>query len=196
MKRIAQLSVIAVLTLGAVQVVSAQSTPTVAAAKAVQADARLAGKITAVDKTTRVITMENAKGESRDFQVGPEVKNFDQIKVGDMVSVDYQQAIAIELLKGGSGFREKRVSESGTSAPLGEKPSGAVQRTTVLVSDVTAVDTKKRTVTLKTPEGKLVTAHVQDPKVLAAVKKGDQVVATIRESIAVAVTSAPPPAKK
>lgn len=196
MKYVAQLSIIAALALGASPLVSAQSAPTVAASKVVKADARLAGKITAVDKTTRVITIENSKGESREFQVGNEVKNFDQIKVGDMVSVDYQQAIAIELQKGGNGFREKRVSESGASAPLGEKPSGTVQRTTVVVSDVTAVDTKKHTVTLKTPEGKLVTAHVQDPAVLAKVKKGDQVVATIRESIAVAVTAAPAPAKK
>jgi hypothetical protein len=178
----------ALLSLGAQAQATAQSAPTIEGARAIVATARLAGKITQIDKANRVVTIRNRNGETHDFMLDERVKNFDQIAVGDNVHVDYQQAVVLALEKGGNGLREKRELESASSAPLGAKPAGAIERRTTLVSNVTAVDTKAKTVTLKTPEGRIVRAKVDDPQVISTIKKGDQVVATIYESVAVAVT--------
>ncbi|MFT4173600.1 MAG: hypothetical protein QM639_13630 [Rhodocyclaceae bacterium] len=167
-----------------------QSGPTVEGARAVVATARLTGKITHIDAAKRIVTIRNAQGETHDFALDERVKNFDQIAVGDNVTLDYRQAIVLALEKGGDGLREKREHEAATSAPLGAKPAGAVERSVTLVSNVVAVDQKGHSVTLKTPEGRIVKAKVEDPAVLSTIKKGDQVVATIYESVAVAFTPA------
>ena len=53
--------------------------------------------VTAVDKATRLITLQGQDGNSFVVQAGPEVKNFDQIKSGDLVVVQYVQALTLEL---------------------------------------------------------------------------------------------------
>ena len=65
------------------------------------------GDVVKVDKKKRTITFKNKEGESK-FVAGSEITNFDQIKKGDHLSVTYQLAVAIELIKTKSnGIRSK-----------------------------------------------------------------------------------------
>jgi len=82
-------------------------------------------------------------------------------------------------------------SRSAASAPAAGAPAAPVVSGTVVENTVTvtatveAIDQKKRLVTLRGPEGNLVTAHADERvKNLAQVKKGDQVVVTYYESLA------------
>jgi len=70
--------------------------------------------------------------------------------------------------------------------------SGTVAESTVTVTaTVTAINQKTRSVTLKGPDGKSATIHVDDSvKNLPQVKKGDQVTATYYESLAYDVVRA------
>src|SRR5262245_4382377 len=54
--------------------------------------------VVAVDKATRTITLKGPK-RTVDVVAGDEVKNFDQIKVGDRVVVKYVEALTLELKK-------------------------------------------------------------------------------------------------
>ena len=56
--------------------------------------------IIAIDKTTRDITLKGPKGNWVVVTAGPEVKNFDQMNVGDKVHARYVEAIVLELRKG------------------------------------------------------------------------------------------------
>ena len=47
------------------------------------------GKVTAVDPATRTITLQGANGNTVDVLAGPEVRNFQQIKPGDTLTLDY-----------------------------------------------------------------------------------------------------------
>ena len=49
--------------------------------------------VTAIDKATRKVTLKGAKGEPFDVVAGDEVKNFDQIAVGDEVKIAYIREI-------------------------------------------------------------------------------------------------------
>jgi Cu/Ag efflux protein CusF len=60
----------------------------------------------------------------------------------------------------------------------------------VITANVTAVDTKANTVTLRGPE-RTVTVAVKDPAMMAAVKVGDQVEATFTEALLVSVAHPP-----
>ena len=70
----------------------------------------------------------------------------------------------------------------------GEKPRGAVVKTTQVTATVEDIDYAKREVKLKGPEGNTVKITVGDKvKRLDEVKKGDQIVARYTEALAVSV---------
>ena len=151
--------------------------------------------ITAIDKATRTLTLKGAKGESFDVVAGAEVKNFDQIKVGDEVKVAYLQALSMELKKAGGATGVKE-STGEARAKAGEKPAGVIGREVTVMADVIDVNPTAKTITLKGPKGKVVELDVKNPEHFKVVKKGDQVEVVYTEALAVSVEAAPKAAPK
>jgi len=147
--------------------------------------------IVAIDATSRVVTLKTASGKVFDVAAGPEVQNFDQLKVGEKVNVGYVEALSLELKKNGKGARGAKEDAGVVAAAKGEKPNAAAGRTVTVLADVVAVDQKTQMVTLHGPRG-MVDLHVQDPGQLKNIKKGDQIEAVYAEAVAVTVE----PAKK
>src|SRR6516165_5091395 len=58
--------------------------------------------IQAINSTARSLTLRNEKGEEDTFVAGPEVKRFDQLKVGDKIKVTYYESLVFELRKPGA----------------------------------------------------------------------------------------------
>lgn len=143
-----------------------------------------------LDAANRVLTLKTADGKSFDMVAGPEIKNFDQLKVGDKVNVRYLRALSLELKKAGAPTAENSAKAGAAAAPIGDKPAGAVGAQVTVVADVTAVNAKTHLVTLKGPKGNLVDLKVNDPKQLALVKVGDKVEAVYTEALAVSVEAA------
>lgn len=145
--------------------------------------------VEAIDKETRVVTLKGPLGNRFRVVAGPQVKNFDQIKVGDEVVVRHLEAISLELKKGGAGIRERVESESTARAAPGQRPGAADVRRVTVVADVVAVNTRAQTVTLRGPEH-TVDLRVRDPNQLKLVKVGDQVQATFTDAVAISVEPA------
>src|SRR5262245_58038641 len=155
--------------------------------------AALSAQVVGLDKATRTVTLKGPKGNVVDIVAGDEVKNFDQIKLGDFVVARYVQALTLELMKS-KGGEPVSVKEGAARAQPGERPAGAGARQVNVLADVTAVDPKKKTITLKGPKGNVVTLDVQNPDHFKVVKKGDQVQVTYTEALAMSVEPAPKPA--
>src|SRR5262245_45669481 len=151
--------------------------------------------VTAINKDTRALTLKRANGNTLEVVAGPEVRNFDQIKVGDSVVVQYARALTIELQKT-SGPRKTTESESAARAKLGEQPAGAVGKRVTVVADVIDVNPTKKTITLKGRNNRVVELDVQNPEQFKVVKKGDQVQIDYVEAVAVSVEPGKAPAKK
>ena len=151
----------------------------------------LSAKVVAIDKATRTLTLKGQKGEAVDFVASADVKNFDQIKVGDMVVARYVQALTLELRNTKAAAGAPKVREEAVKAKPGEKPAVAGVREVTAIADVTAVDPKKSTITLKGPRGNVVTLDVQNPDQFKVVTKGDQVEVTYTEALALSVEPAP-----
>ena len=147
--------------------------------------------ITAVDKATRDITLKGPQGREMTITAGPEVKNFDQLKVGDQVDMQYVEALTLQLRKQGDKVVAKTEKTDAVGAKKGETPGGAVGRQVTVVANVVAVDPAKQVVTLKGPN-QTVDLRVQDPAQFKNIAVGDQVEATFTQAFAVAVE----PAKK
>lgn len=147
--------------------------------------------ITGVNRERREITVKRAEGDEVTIPVDERVRNFDQIQVGDQIVLRQGESIVLSLKKvDGKGIRERSVKEQTTLAPLGAKPGIAASRDTRIVADVTAVDTKAGTVTLRGVHESR-TLRVRDQKILSNIKKGDQVEALLQEGEALSVEAAP-----
>jgi hypothetical protein len=151
--------------------------------------------VTAINKGTRTVTLKGPQGRSLDVVAGAEVKNFDQIKIGDNVVVQYLEALSLELKKKSQAKPQAKASVTASDAAVhaapGERPAGAAGREVVVLADVVAVDPVKSTISLKGPAGKVVVLNVQNPDHFKVVKVGDQVEAVYTEAIAIAVKPAP-----
>ncbi len=156
--------------------------------------AEMSAQVVGLDKGTRTVTLKGPKGNVVDIVAGDEVKNFDQIKLGDFVVARYVRALTLELAKTRAGIREKSVIEDAARAKPGERPAGIAARQVTVLADVIGVDPKKKTITLRGPRGNVVTLDVQNPDHFKVVKKGDQVEATYTEALALSVEPAPKPA--
>jgi len=148
--------------------------------------------ITAIDKSTRDITMKGPQGNVMTVTAGPDVKNFDALKVGDQVDLQYLEALTLELKKGGGQVVARSDKADAVGAKKGETPGGAVGRQVTVVADVVAVDPAKQVVTLKGPK-QTVDLRIPDPEQFKRIAKGDQVEAKYTQALAVSVQ---PAAKK
>jgi hypothetical protein len=55
--------------------------------------------VTAIDKKKRTVTVKGPKGRTAELAVSEEVKNLDQVKVGDMLKLKYYEALSLQLDK-------------------------------------------------------------------------------------------------
>jgi len=150
------------------------------------------GIITAIDKATREVTIRGGSGNELTITAGPQVKNFKQIKVGDLVTLSYIAALGLDLKKGGGRLRERIESDQAVAAKPGEKPGLVASRTVKVIADVSAVDAAAGTITLRGPK-RSIDLSVKDKELLKDIRVGDQIAATYEEAVAIAVTPAVPP---
>lgn len=181
----------------------AQASPPQAAVLAASAPGKgvIAGKVTlsatvvAIDAAARTATLKGGSGKIIDVVVPPEVKNIGDIKVGDLVTVEYAQALSLQLKPAG-GIRSSTSETATAPAPAGAVAGGAAAKQVVIMANVTAVNAKAGTVTLRGPKGNSVDLSVPDPAQLKRVKVGDQVEAVYTEAVAITVEHKPQAAKK
>ena len=116
-----------------------------------------------------------------------QVRNLDQVNVGDTVQAEYLEAVAIVVLPAGTSAASGE-TQAVRVAPPGGMPAAAVVDTKQITATVEAIDYDKREVTLRGPGGDTRTIVV-DPRVerLREVKVGDEVVVRHTEAVAVTV---------
>jgi hypothetical protein len=119
------------------------------------------------------------------FDVPPAAKRFDELKVGDKVSITYNNTVSARLKPPGEA--PVNTSTGSTTAGQGERPGGtaAVERT--MTATISAVDKSASSITFTGPNGWKYSRRVVDPAVLDKVKVGDQVDITWNTDVTVSV---------
>jgi hypothetical protein len=149
--------------------------------------------IEAIDSKTRTVTVRGPEGNTFAFKVDDSVRNFEQMKVGDRITVDYFQSVAIEVVKVGTA--ESGQESVVESAEPGEKPKLATATKTTIVATIEAIDHAAPTITLKDSNGRLTKVKVRHPERLKLVKVGDTLKITFKDAVAVSVGPAPKEAR-
>ena len=153
---------------------------------------KVAAVVEAINVQNRIVTLRSlTRDASVVMEVGDEVRNLDQVKVGDRVVVEFLEAIAVDLKKGGGMTPSAGIGGAAARAKPGEKPAGLVSGGLEVVATIIAIDADEPSVTLRGPEGNVFDVLVQHPEKLAKVDIGDQVIITYMRAVAVAVTPSP-----
>lgn len=194
MKKIALVSA-AVLMMGTSSVIAQNKPQAVVAVETAPGVLKVAegvqfqGKFKSIDPKTRQVVIVGPNGNEFKTVLGDEVKNFNQIKVGDIVTLTHVEILVADIKKPSKvEIRERVETEKAVRAKLGDKPAAAIERQVSIVADVTAVDDKKGTLTIRGATRTL-DIKVKDPSVLKGVKAGTQIEAMVTEIIAIEVTA-------
>jgi hypothetical protein len=145
------------------------------------------GDVISVNSKSRTITFKNKDGVSK-FVAGPDIKNFDQIKKGDHLSMTYELGVAIDLIKTKSDGVRSKVKTTTMSQTSGDKPSERLTNKTTIIADIVAVDREKKLVSVKGPSGKVTTVSVTNPALLNDVNVGEQVKVVYTDAMVASIT--------
>jgi hypothetical protein len=143
--------------------------------------------VKAIDPATRTITLEASDGDTRTIKCGEEVRNFDQVKVGDQVKAVAIERLCVSVGKAGS----PSVGDGAliARAPRGNKPGIIIGRTEQVTAKVEAVDAANQTVTLSGVEGQSKPIKVSRDVDLSSIKAGDEVTLRLTRGVALWVQS-------
>ncbi|GEM_PF-3804610 len=142
------------------------------------------GKIAAVDESAKSVTLE-ANGKRVTFKVDNPY-NLKAVKAGDPVVVRYYEVVSVRKKKAEEQVPSVSLKEGITTARSGTPGAVAQQQATVLVK-VVEVDPANGTITLKGPDGSVEKVKARDPRNLAHVKAGDELVVTVSRATAIAI---------
>lgn len=143
-----------------------------------------------INRKTREVTLRRQDGSVMSVVVGPEVRNFDQIKVGDIVEAKTIELLAVAIEPATTQVRERRetTGRGDTRSALGEKPAATTQRTVEIVATVQEIDRKARIVTVKGAV-QTVVFKVGEGIDLSSIKVGDNIYAVYIETYSISVRS-------
>ena len=143
-------------------------------------------KVTAIDPAKRTVTLTNEAGETNTYKLGKNVRNFDQIKVGDQVKATLLQSVAVTVSKS-SAPATAGARGVVAVAPKGAKPGVLMAKTRQINAKIVSVDPNARTVTVEGPMGGKPTIEV-GPKVnLDELHQGDDVTLSVTDALAISV---------
>jgi hypothetical protein len=147
--------------------------------------------VESIDVKQRLVELSSG-GRRTTVQVPAEVRNLDQVKVGDQIVVQYKEGLAAQLKKKGESRTvglvdvENKLSRSAQ----GSMPGGTAANTVTTTVVIESVDQPNNSVTFKGPSGMTRTVEVQDPSArqfIGTLAKGDEVEITYREALAIRV---------
>jgi len=147
----------------------------------------LTTKIEAIDKTARLVTLKDKDGEVETIYCGPEVKRFDELKVGDTVTFRYYESVAYAIRKPGQPSGLPAQTGPAVTRGQGPKPGGTISQQETATVTIKGIDPKVPSVTVLTEDGRTVSMKVEDKKNLDGVKVGDKVEVTYTEAVMISV---------
>src|SRR6516225_8331033 len=145
----------------------------------------LSGTVETIDHDKRVVNIKTPDGKFETIDVPPEAKRFDEVKVGDKVSITYNNTVSARLKP--PGEPPVNTAARTSTAGQGERPGGTASQERTMTATISAIDKNASSITFTGPNGWKYSRHVVDPTVLDKVKVGDQVDITWDTNVTVAV---------
>lgn len=143
--------------------------------------------VEAIDPAKRTLKLKDPQGRSFSLKADKTVKNFQNLKKGDRIRVDFIESIAVSVRR--SDAPPNAVDTRLVSvAPKGAKPAILLAETVQMAAVVEAVDLKAYTLAIRERNGTRRTVTVDRGfKKLGEVRKGDDVILRMTEALAIRI---------
>ena len=140
--------------------------------------------VEAIDAATRQVTVKKADGTYDILYVPNTVKQFDSLKVGNVINATHYENMIVQLKAPGSKDVDTAARNVTTPAKDG---GGTIAHQRTITATITAIDPSVPSVSLTGPGGFKYSTRVQDKAALAKVKVGDRLDITWTEAVLVSI---------
>lgn len=150
----------------------------------------LMGTIKEINKETREITVIGEEGELHTFTASEDIKRFDEIEVGEVITFGFYKFIKAE-------FRQPTAEEiaeplvalaEAEIAGMDVEPGAVIGAVIKAVVTIQVINLPYMYVTIQGPRGKFITMDVEDAELIKKLHVGQIVILTYGEAIAVSLT--------
>jgi hypothetical protein len=145
--------------------------------------------VEAINYGTREVTLKSEDGRYHVITASDEVKRFNELKVGDVITARYYENITIRLKA--PGEKDVDAAKAADTRGGGARPAGTVAEQRTITATITELDRKVPSITFKGPNNWTYSSRVEDRKAIEKVKVGDKVDITWTEAVLLGVEPAP-----
>lgn len=150
----------------------------------------LTGTVRSIDNASRRIVVE---GDDRTvlYRVSNKVRNFDQVEVGDRITLDYVESVAVAMADPNDSG-EGLVDVFGARAPEGAKPGALGAMVGTVVVDFMDYAPRTHVARIRMPDGVVTSVTVAEElrRFAATRQAGDRIIVAVEEAVAIEVTPA------
>jgi hypothetical protein len=133
--------------------------------------------VTAIDQTTRMVTLVNEDGELT-IKADKRVKNLKQVKRGDVVTATVTESINARVLKPADAVLPRA------------RQMGSNRNEASLLATIQGIDKSNRIITLRGPDGNAYPIQAADKRNVERLATGDNLEIRATQAMAIEVTSA------
>jgi hypothetical protein len=158
----------------------------VQAPNAVTRETTTVATVDRIERSSRVLTAHSrAQTDGKvthTFYVDPSVKAFDDLKVGDVVTVRFTESVVVQVRPDAKPTKLQDTTEAARKA--GDANVVQQQKRTVIVEDV---DSQGLFVTYRTQDNQRAVHPVQNKELLKGIRRGDRIEITLTLARAVSI---------
>ena len=134
-----------------------------------------------LERSSRVVTLRAKGNVLQTVYVDPTVKAFDDLKVGDVVTVRYTESVVVEVRP-----NAKLTAPQDTTAEARQADT-AVEEQLKAVVKIENIDPQRLFVTYRTHDNRKIVHPVQNKQLLEGIRVGDTVAITLTRARAVSI---------
>jgi hypothetical protein len=136
----------------------------------ITSQAQTTAQVVAIDRAARRVTLRAAGDRLAEVHCSDAVRNFDQIRVGDLLRVSYRQELTATKLPVGTPDADPQAGLAAARASAGERPGAAVGAMASVRVTIVSIDPAQDVVVFALPSGELVAHRVATAEGRAFVK--------------------------
>ncbi len=144
-------------------------------------------KIESIDHDTRMVTLKGKDGLSTSIYAGPEVRRFDELKVGDEVTFRITESVVYRVRKPGESVPPTEKDDPAIVREAGAKPGATKTTQETKVVTIKAIDTNAGAVTVQTEDGKTTSYKLEDKGLMKGLNVGDRIVMYYTRAVAISI---------
>ena len=139
-------------------------------------------KVDRIERSSRVVTLRSDDNVYQTVYVDPQIKAFDTLKVGDVVTVRYTESVIVQVRPNAKPAAARDTTEEARKA--GKDQVVEQQNVTVTIE---RIDSQRLSVTYRTHDNRQIIHAVRDKSLLDGVREGDRVEITLTRARAVSI---------